>query len=79
MDVLPRLKLLNALAAFIPYLCLFYSQSPFVYLTDSKELISIKPLQGSNLNHLSISGLEPEGPITQHVGTHIKLLLLMLL
>jgi len=58
---------------------MFYSQKSRVYLTDLKEFISIEPVQGLNLNRWSISGLEPAGPITQHVGTYIKLLLLMTL
>ena len=56
MDVLPRLKLLNALTALILLLFLGHLQP--------KEFISRKRVQGLNLNRRSTSGLEPEMPVT---------------
>jgi hypothetical protein len=53
-------------------LAMFILQPKVPCLTDSEELISIKPVQGLNLNRQSISGPEGEGLITQCVGTHIK-------
>jgi hypothetical protein len=58
MDVLPRLKLLNALAAITP---------PAVSLVRSfpaKIMYLHEPFQGLNLNCRSIAGLEPVMPVT---------------
>ena len=59
MDVLSRLKLLNALRALTP---------PDVFSVRSftaKGICVHEPVQGLNLNRRSISGLEPEMPVTQ--------------
>jgi len=58
MDVLSRLKLLNALTALTP---------PVVFPVRSftaKGICVHELLQGLNLNHQSISGLEPVMPVT---------------
>jgi len=58
MDVLSRLKFLNALTALTP---------PAVFPVRSftgKGICVHEPIQGLNLNRWSISGLEPEMPVT---------------
>jgi hypothetical protein len=58
MDVLPRLKLLNALTAVAP---------PAVTLVRSftaKGMYLHEPVQGLNLNRRPITGLEPVMPVT---------------
>jgi len=58
MDILSRLKLLNALMALT---------SPAVFPVRSftaKGICVHEPIQGFNLNRRSISGLEPEMPVT---------------
>jgi len=54
MDVLPRLKLLNALTAHTPV------HVPYLYYLQTKEFIRMRPVHGLNLNRRSISGLEEE-------------------
>jgi hypothetical protein len=61
MDVLPRLKLLNALTAVT---------SPAVTLVRSftaKGMYLHEPIQGLNLNRLAITRLETEMPVTVHL------------
>jgi len=58
MDALPRLKLLNVLTAFT--LVLFQLVRSFT----AKGTHVKKPVQCLNLNRWSISGLEPEMPVT---------------
>jgi len=58
MDVLSRLKLLNVLTALTP---------PAVFslrLFTGKGICLHEPVQGVNLNRPSITGLEPEMPVT---------------
>jgi hypothetical protein len=66
MDVLSRLKLLNALTALTP---------PAVFPVRSftaKGICVREPVQGLNQNRRSISGLEPEMPVTYSPIINIK-------
>jgi hypothetical protein len=54
MDVLPRLKFLNAITAFT-----HAYGFPYLDHLQAKESIYMEPVQGLNLNRQSISGLEP--------------------
>jgi len=58
MDVLPRLKLLNAVTV-LTHPAVFPVRS-----FTTKGICVHEPVQGLNLNHRFISGLEPEIPIT---------------
>jgi hypothetical protein len=59
MDVLPRLKFLNAITTFT------HSYGfPYLDHLQPKESISMEPVYVLNLNGRSISGLEPEMPVT---------------
>jgi len=60
MDVLSRLKLLNALTALTPT-AVFPVRSFTV-----KGICLHEPVQGLNLNRRSILGLEPKMPVTIH-------------
>ena len=68
MDVLPRLKLLNSWTVLTCSCCF-----PHLGHLQPKEFISRKPVQGLNLNRRSISGLEPERPLTQSYLKTVKL------
>jgi len=59
MDVMPRLKFLNAITAFTQVYGF-----PYLDHLQRKESIYMEPVQGLNLNRRSISGLEPEIPVT---------------
>jgi hypothetical protein len=59
MDVLPRLKLLNVLKVLLCSL---------VRTHRAKGIYLREPVQGLHLNHRSISGLEPEMPVTRPTG-----------
>jgi len=61
MEVLSRLKLLNVFTA-LTLPAVFPS-----YVIDSQGIYLPEPVQGLNLNRRSISGFEPEMPVT--VGT----------
>jgi len=65
MDVLPRLKLLNALTALTSS-----SISPSYVIYSQKEFILIQLVHGLNLNCRSISELEPERPVTPSPAIH---------
>jgi hypothetical protein len=58
MDALPRLKLLNSLRHSHFLLC------SLVRSFTAKGIYLHEPVQGLNLNNQSISGLEPETPVT---------------
>jgi hypothetical protein len=60
-NVLPRLKLLSAITALtLPTVLLSYE------VFDRQGIYLHEPVQGVNLNRRSISGLEPELPVTLH-------------
>jgi hypothetical protein len=58
MDVLPRLKLVNALTA------VKHSRISKLCYLKTKAFVARKPDQDLNLNRWSISGLEPESSVT---------------
>jgi hypothetical protein len=66
MDVLPRLKLLNALTSLTPLL------SSLVRSFTAKGIYLHEPIQGLNLNLQSISGLEPKMPVTYSPRINIR-------
>jgi hypothetical protein len=59
-------KGLNVLTALTHSCCFTY-----VGYLEPKEFISRKPVQGLNLNRRSISGLEPEMPVTYVKPKHV--------
>jgi len=59
MDVLPRLKFINAITAFT-----HSYEFPYFDHLQPKETIYMESVQGLNLNCLSSSGFEPEMPVT---------------
>jgi len=59
MDVLPRLKFLNAITAFT------HSHGfPYLDHLQPKETIYMEPVQGLNVNRQSTAGLDAEIPVT---------------
>jgi hypothetical protein len=71
MNVLPRLKFLNAITALTPL-------TVFLIPLQPTKSIYMEPVQGLNLNRRYISGLEPEMPVTLYVVIYRRISLLHL-